>query len=62
MAKVKVRPHESVEQALRRFNREVQKEGIMDELKRREFYERPSLVKRREDKIRKSRAKRFSRI
>lgn len=46
MAKVKVRNDESLEQALRRFQREVLKEGILQEIKRREFYEKPSLVKR----------------
>ncbi|MEK7595784.1 MAG: 30S ribosomal protein S21 [Patescibacteria group bacterium] len=47
MAKIKVRNDESLEQALRRFQREVQKEGILQEVKKREFYEKPSLVKRK---------------
>lgn len=50
MAKVKVRNDESLEQALRRFQREVQKEGILQEIKKREFYEKPSLTKRLKDK------------
>ena len=50
MAKVKVRHDESLEQALRRFQREVQREGILQEVKQREFYEKPSLVKKRKDK------------
>ncbi len=55
MAKVKVRHDESLEQALRRFQREVQKEGILQEVKQREFYEKPSLVKKRrtQEKARK---------
>jgi len=50
MAKVKVRHDETLEQALRRFQREVQKEGILQEVKQREFYEKPSLVKRLKNK------------
>lgn len=45
MAKVKVRHGESLEQALRRFNREVLKEGILKELRRRERYQKPSEVR-----------------
>lgn len=47
MAKIKVRNDETLEQALRRFQREVQKEGILQEVKKREFYEKPSLVRRK---------------
>ncbi|OGC49848.1 30S ribosomal protein S21 [candidate division WWE3 bacterium RIFCSPHIGHO2_01_FULL_40_23] len=50
MAKVKVRHDETLEQALRRFQREVQKEGILQEVKDREFYEKPSAIKRRKMK------------
>jgi len=49
MAKVKVRHDETFEQALRRFQREVQREGILQELKRREFYEKPSLIKKKKN-------------
>jgi len=55
VAKVVVRDNESLEQALRRFNREVQKEGILDELKKREFYEKPSTVRKREKAMRERR-------
>ena len=55
MAKVIVRDNESLEQALRRFNREVLKEGILDELKKREFYEKPSTIRKREKAMRERR-------
>lgn len=55
MAKIIVREGETIEQALRRFNREVQKARIMDELRRREFYEKPSVVKKREEAQKKRR-------
>jgi len=47
MAKVILKPGESLEEALRRFNREVMKEGILLEIRRREFYEKPSETKKR---------------
>ena len=59
MTKIKVRHGESLEQALRRFNREVHRAGILKELKRRERYEKPSAVKRR---VLKERNRRYSLI
>lgn len=58
MAKIIVREGETIEQALRRFNREVQKAKIMDEIRRREFYEKPSVVKKREEAQKKRRVER----
>jgi small subunit ribosomal protein S21 len=46
MTKVKVRHGESLEQALRRFNREVLKDGILQELRDRERYQKPSELRR----------------
>ena len=50
MVKVNVQPGETIEQALRRFNREVVDDGILDEVKEREFYTKPSQVKRLRNK------------
>jgi small subunit ribosomal protein S21 len=50
MTKVKVRHGESLDQALRRFNKEVLRAGILQELKDREHYIKPSEVKRRKSK------------
>jgi small subunit ribosomal protein S21 len=44
---VKVREGESIEEALRRFKRECERNGIMQEIKRREFFESPSVRKKR---------------
>ncbi len=49
MAKVEIKKGESIEKALRRFNMEVLKDGIMDEIQKRRHYEKPSEVKKRED-------------
>jgi small subunit ribosomal protein S21 len=50
MTKVKVRKGESLEQALRRFNREVHRARILQEAKDRERYVKPSEVKRQSKK------------
>ncbi|MBA7611783.1 30S ribosomal protein S21 [subsurface metagenome] len=62
MAKIEVREHESIEEALRRFKRALQKSGILSEAKKRRHYEKPS-EKRRRKKIEaeKRRRKRLAR-
>ncbi|MBU0649908.1 30S ribosomal protein S21 [Patescibacteria group bacterium] len=50
MVRIKVRNNESLEQALRRFNRDVLREGILKELKEREHYTKPSESKRQKNK------------
>ena len=47
MAEVEVNPGESIESALKRFKKKIQKAGILSELKRRERYEPPSVRKKR---------------
>lgn len=56
MVTVKIREDESLEQALRRFNREVLREGIIKEMRKREFYEKPSTVRKKEKQERSRRA------
>jgi small subunit ribosomal protein S21 len=50
MTKIKIRNGESLEQALRRFTREVQKSGLLDEVKDRAHYRKPSELKRQKSK------------
>lgn len=50
MARVKVRHGESLEQALKRFNKLVHKAGILKEYRKRDRYEKPSEIRRREKK------------
>ena len=45
---VVVRDNESFEQALRRFKRKCEKAGILSEVKRRRFYEKPSERRKRQ--------------
>ncbi|MGB9599655.1 MAG: 30S ribosomal protein S21 [Myxococcota bacterium] len=59
MPGVKVREGESFESAMRRFKKQIEKAGILSELRKREHYEKPS-VKRKKKAIaaRKRAAKR----
>lgn len=52
MVKVVARPGESVERLIQRFKRICNKEGILKELKRRQYYEKPSERRRRKSKER----------
>ncbi len=47
MPNVKVRENEPFEVALRRFKRSCEKAGILSEIRRREFYEKPTQVRKR---------------
>ncbi|PIU19726.1 MAG: 30S ribosomal protein S21 [Elusimicrobia bacterium CG08_land_8_20_14_0_20_59_10] len=46
MVFVKVRDNESIEEALRRFKHDCERNGILKEIKRREFYMAPSLKRK----------------
>ena len=50
--RVKSRGHESIEQMLRRFKTSCEKEGLTREVKDRQNYEKPSMVKRKAAKRR----------
>ncbi|HKZ34696.1 MAG TPA: 30S ribosomal protein S21 [Patescibacteria group bacterium] len=48
MAQVKAHQGESVEQLIRRFNKKVQGEGILTDLRKHEFYEKPSSIRKQQ--------------
>ena len=56
MSEVILHENESLESALRRFNRKLQQDGILSEYRRREYYEKPSVKRKRKKatKLRKS--------
>ncbi|GAB4431179.1 MAG: 30S ribosomal protein S21 [bacterium] len=56
MAEVKAQEGEDFERLLKRFKKEVEKAGILSELKKREFYEKPSEKKKRRLKAARRRA------
>ena len=49
MLEVKLEQGESFDSLLRRFNKKVQQAGILSEVRRRGFYEKPSLKRKRKE-------------
>ena len=47
MAHVKANEGESADSLIRKFNKKVQQEGILTELRRREYYEKPSVQRKK---------------
>lgn len=48
MPKMEIRKGEDLERVLRRFKTKVRYEGVLEEIKKREFYEKPSQKRRKE--------------
>jgi len=55
LAEVRVSEGESIESALKRFKKKIQKAGILSEIKRRERYEKPSVRKKRKSEAARKR-------
>jgi small subunit ribosomal protein S21 len=47
MPGVRVKDNEPIEAAIRRFKKQCDKAGILQELKKREYYEKPSAKRKR---------------
>jgi small subunit ribosomal protein S21 len=47
MPNVKIKDNEPFDVALRRFKRSCEKAGVLAEVRRREFYEKPTAVRKR---------------
>ena len=56
MTFVKIRDGESFEQAFRRFKKQVEKAGILSEVKKREHYEKPSIKNKKKQLAARKRA------
>ncbi len=61
MTKVIVHDGESFDSLLRRFKKKVQRDRILSEARRRRFFEKPSVIRKRKKaaKLRKSRRQTF---
>lgn len=57
MPGVKIREGEAFEQAYRRFKKQIEKAGILSEIRKREFYEKPSVRRKRKKAMAKKRAR-----
>jgi len=56
VTEVRVGQGESIDEALKRFKRKCQRNGIISEMKRREHYEKPSVKRKRKALAAKKRA------
>ncbi len=55
MTKTEVGKNESLEDALRRFKRNVSKTGTLKEARKREFYEKPSVKRKKKSEAARKR-------
>ncbi len=63
IAYIEVNEDEPLEKAIKRFKRQVEKEGIIREWKKREFYEKPSAILNRKKKaLERKRMKRARKV
>ena len=58
MAEVKLEERESFESLLRRFNRKVQQDGILAEIRRRNHYEKPSITRKKKEAAKRRKSSR----
>lgn len=52
---ITVKDHENINQALRRFKRKVEDAGILDDVRKHEFYEKPTTERKRKKGAAKAR-------
>jgi len=55
LAEIEIGQNESIESALKRFKKKIQKAGILSEIKKRERYEKPSVKRRRKSEAARKR-------
>ncbi|RLC72434.1 MAG: 30S ribosomal protein S21 [Chloroflexi bacterium] len=58
MSEVMLEERESFESLLRRFNRKVQQDGILAEIRRREHYEKPSITRKKKEAAKRRKSSR----
>jgi small subunit ribosomal protein S21 len=58
MPKIEIRKGEGIEKALRKFKTKLRREGVLDEIKKREYYEKPSQRRRKTEEAAKRRENR----
>ncbi|HHT73134.1 MAG: 30S ribosomal protein S21 [Firmicutes bacterium] len=55
MAEVKVGKNESLDNALRRFKKQIRMSGVLSELRKREHYEKPSVRRKKKSEAARKR-------
>ncbi len=58
MTEVKLQEGESFESLLRRFNKHVQQSRILSEVRRREFFEKPSVKRKKKEAAKRRKSSR----
>lgn len=61
MTDVRVHDNESFDSLLKRFNKRVQQDSILSEVRRREHYEKPSIKRKRKEAAKRRKSARSSR-
>ncbi|MCL2177737.1 MAG: 30S ribosomal protein S21 [Firmicutes bacterium] len=60
MSTVKVGDNESLENAIKRFKRKCQRDGILGDLRKKEHYEKPSIKRKKKDEAARKRSSKSS--
>jgi len=55
MSEVKIKDNETLENALRRFKRQCARSGVIQEVRRREHYEKPSVKRKKKSEAARKR-------
>ena len=55
VSEVRVKENESLDSALRRFKRQCAKSGVMNEIRKREHYEKPSVKRKKKSEAARKR-------
>ncbi|MCD7775757.1 MAG: 30S ribosomal protein S21 [Firmicutes bacterium] len=55
MAEIRVKENETLDSALRRFKRQCARSGILAELRKREYYEKPSVKRKKKSEAARKR-------
>ncbi len=55
MSKVRVKENESLENALRRFKKQTARDGVIQEVRKREHYEKPSVRRKKKSEAARKR-------
>lgn len=59
MSEVTIKDNESLDSALRRFKKNCAKAGIMQEVRKREHYEKPSVKRKKKSEAARKNSKKF---
>ena len=61
MSRVTAGDNESFESLLKRFNKRVQQDGVLAEIRHREFFEKPSIKRKRKEAAKRRKSSRAPR-